>query len=374
MAPTPVSLQNLCLIYIIRFLELFPLDYLALLPVAVCQRLLENLPPVDVCRLEQSKFSEGLDIDGVWKKLSDISPILMLCTHHSNTPASHLTKNGYKDSFFSQIYSFLSTKRFEASLAEDRCKIAQCLCIPLRPQTLIQLFHNAPTLTPSANEQQHYWSLLDGNQKLPILTPNRYLPYYQPLPPSLSEKDSIKSIVLLVPTLCKYYPTALDINTNGIFNTVLGKLQRFTDDSTLTKRLFQQVEDLSSALCFTNESQNYHASPDIEKQCQRCIQTILPHARRVLKKFVIRANSQEALGYMLECCIPILQDTLQTPQQSPRCTLIPSLCEVTVALIYNVSINFSPLSEQHGRLLQHLILYYLLWNTVKFIYDHSSVQ
>ena len=64
---------------------------------------------------------------------------------------------------------------------------------------------------------------------------------------------------------------------------------------------------------------------------------------------------------MLECCIPILQDTLQTPQQSPRQTLFPSLCEVTVALKYSplsmkfspVSVKYSPLSEKHGQLLQH---------------------
>ena len=309
MAPTTVSLQNLCLIYIIRFLEFFPVDYLALLPVTVRQRLLENLPPVDVCRLERSKFSEGLNIDGVWKQLSNISHILMLYTRHSNTPASHLTESGYKDSFFNQIYSFFSTHRFVASLDKDRCKIVQCLCTPHRPQTQIVLFHNAPTLASSTNEQQHYWSLLDGNPEFPISTPNRYLPYYQPLPPFLSEKDSIKSIVLLAPTLCHYYPTELEININEFFNTTLGKLQRFTDESTLTKRLFQQVEDLSLALCFTNESQNYYASPDIEKQCQKCIETILPPARKVLKKFTIQADSSEALGYMLECCIPILQDT-----------------------------------------------------------------
>ena len=356
MASTPVSLQNLCLIYIIRFLELFPVDYLALLPVTVRQRLLENLPPVDVCRLEQSKFSEGLDIDGVWKKLRNISDILTLYTRYSDISASSLSKNGYKESFFNELYSFLAIKQFETSLAVHRYKIVQCLCTPLRPQKRIRLFD-----TPAANEhveQRPYWSLLDGNPKFPISTPNRYLPYYQPLPPSLSEKDSIKSIVLLTPTLCHYYPTALDININGFIHTLLWKLLNFTDDSTLSTRYFQQVESLSFTLYVTNDFNNEHAVPDInlqipytKKQCQTCIQTILPPARRVLQQFAIQANSTEALGYMLECCVPILQDTLQTPQQSPRCTLLPSLREVTVAL--NMPAKCSPLSEKHGRLLQH---------------------
>ena len=349
MASIPVSLQNLCLIYIIRFLEVFPVDYLALLPVTVRQRLLENLPPVDVCRLEQSKFSEGLDIDGVWKKLSDVSDILTLYTRYSNTPASHLNKNGYRDSFFNQIYSFLATKHFETSLAQHRYKIVQCLCRPLRPQTRIRLFD-----TPAANEHIEQWSLLDGNQEFPISTPNRYLPYYRPLPPFLSAKDSIKSVVLLTPTLCHYYPTALEININGFINTALWKL--LMDDSTLCTRYFQQVESLSFALYFPDKYQNKPIVPYVQNQCQKCIQTILLPARSVLQHFVIQANNTEAVGYMLECCIPILQDTLQMPQQSPRqtlSTLLPSLREVTVALVNNKPVNFSPLSEKHGRLLQH---------------------
>ena len=116
MASIPVSLQNLCLIYIIRFLELFPVDYLALLPVTVRQRLLENLPPADVCRLEQSKFAEGLDIDGVWKKLSDVARILTLDTRYT----FYLSKS-YKDIFFRQIYSFLATKHFQLNTDTRLC-------------------------------------------------------------------------------------------------------------------------------------------------------------------------------------------------------------------------------------------------------------
>ena len=170
--------------------------------------------------------------------------------------------------------------------------------------------------------------------------------------------------MLLTPTLCHYYPTALDTNISEFINTALGKLLNFTDDSTLSTRYFQHVESLSFRFCFTTGSQSKHAVPDIEKQCHKCIQTILLPARRVLQKFVIQTKSKEALGYMLECCLPILQETLQTPQQSPRQTLIPSLCEVTVALgrlIYAplsmrflpVSVKYSPLSEKHGQLLQH---------------------
>ena len=362
MASIPVSLQNLCLIYIIRFLELFPVDYLALLPVTVRQRLLENFPPADVCRLEQSKFSEGLDIDGVWKKLSDVS-LTLGSSYHLH---KHYT---YKESFFHYIYSFLAEHQFhkglsfDLALAEHRYKIVQCICTPLRHQITNVHEYYLHALLPGQEwslDQLPYWSLLDGEQEFPISTPNRYLPYYQPLPPLLSEKDSIKSIVLLTPTLCHYYPTALDININGFINTALGKLLNLTDDSILSTRYFQQVESLSFTLCFATGSQSKHTAPDIKKQCQKCIQTILSSAQRVLQKFVIQADGTEALGYMLECYIPILQDTPQKPQQSPRQTVVPSLREVTVALGNNMSVKYSPLSvkysplsEQHGRLLQH---------------------
>ena len=342
MAPIPVSLQNLCLIYIIRFLELFPVDYLALLPVTVRQRLLENLPPADVCRLEQSKFSEDLDINGVWKKLSDVSRILESSYHLHK----HCT---YKESFFNCIYSFLAKKHFyggiefETSLALHRYKIVQCLCTPRTQEW--------------SPEQLPYWSLLDGSQEFPISTPNRYLPYYQPLPPSLSAKDSFKSIVLLTPTLCHYYPTALDISINLFIYTALWKL---IDDSTLFIRFFRHMKTLSFALCLDDKSPNKHVDPYIQIQCQKCIQAILPPTRRVLQQLTIKADSTEALGYMLECCIPILQDTLQTPQQSPRhtySTLFPSLREVTCTTFEYKPL---PLTEQQGRLLQHfsaIILY-----------------
>ena len=245
----------------------------------------------------------------------------------------------------------------------------QCLCTPLRPQTRIHKpvdvpanetdghkLQRWPILPPYDRSQKQLltWSLLDGNQEFPIFTPNRYLPYYQPLPPFLSAKDAIKSVLLLTPTLCHYYPTALEININGFIDTALWKLLILTDDSTLSTRFFQQVESLTFALCFDNESQI------ITIPCQQCIQTILPPARRVLQQWVIQANSTEALGYMLECCIPILQDTPQTPQQSSRhsySTLFPSLREVICAVACTtyeyMPIGFSPFTEQHGRLLQH---------------------
>ena len=402
MAPTPVSLQNLCLIYIIRFLELFPVNYLALLPVTVRQRLLENLPPVDVCRLEQSKFSEGLDIDGVWKKLSNVSDILRLYTRHSNT--SHAASDtyrhkSYKDDFFNQIYSYFATNKrddfksigfqFETSLQEHRYRIVKCLCTPLRQQTHDKTSSYLPFLTShdfpfilfpqrETLEKLPCWSLLDGEKDFPISTPNRYLPYYQPLPPSLSDKEAIKSMVFLAPTLCHYYPTELDININGFFNTTLGKLLNFTDDPIIYTRFFQQVEILTFTLCFTDSESSKFAIPYTKKQCQKCIQTILPPARRVLQQFAIRANSPEALGYMLECCIPILQDTPQTPQQSPShnyTTLLPSLCHVTVALFFkHRRENFSPLSEQHGRLLQHFSTIFSGSQFSSFTVDGISFQ
>ena len=385
MASTPVSLHNLCLIYIIRFLELFPVDYLALLPVTVRQRLLENLPPADVCRLEQSKFSEGLDIDGVWKKLSEVLHILSLQDLYAYTPSYRHHKHcTYKESFFHCIYSFLAEHQFhkglsfDHALAEHRYKIVQCVCSPLRPQ--ITNFHEyyIYALLPGQEwslDQLPYWSLLDGEQEFPISTPNRYLPYYQPLPPFLCENIiPIKAIVLLTPTLCHYYPTALDININAFINTALGKLLKFTDDSIIFTTLFQQVEILRLALSFDDKSQTQLAITDIQKQCQKCMQTILPPARRVLQQFDIQADSTEALGYMLEC-IPILQDTLQTPQQSPRntySTLFPSLREVTCAVVacttYSLKPSRSlwttgynpsryrptyPQQRQHSQLLQH---------------------
>ena len=63
------SLQEICLTHIQWTLEEYPVDVLALLPKVIREEMLHNLPIVDICRLEDTQFTSGIDMDSVWKEL-----------------------------------------------------------------------------------------------------------------------------------------------------------------------------------------------------------------------------------------------------------------------------------------------------------------
>ena len=63
------SLQEICLAHILWTLEEYPVDVLALLPKAIREEMLHNLPIVDICRLEDTQFTSGIDMDSIWKEL-----------------------------------------------------------------------------------------------------------------------------------------------------------------------------------------------------------------------------------------------------------------------------------------------------------------
>ena len=63
-------LEEICFLHVMKTLEQYTTDTLALLPVKFRERLLLHLPLVDVCRLEESaKFTAGLDMDALWEQL-----------------------------------------------------------------------------------------------------------------------------------------------------------------------------------------------------------------------------------------------------------------------------------------------------------------
>ena len=63
------SLLEICLTHIQWTLEEYPVDVLALLPKAIREKMLHNLPIVDICRLEDTHFTSGIDMDSIWKEL-----------------------------------------------------------------------------------------------------------------------------------------------------------------------------------------------------------------------------------------------------------------------------------------------------------------
>ncbi len=66
----PLSLEDQCLLYLVHHLEEYTPETLASLPLHLRRRLLLNLPAVDVCQLEDTAVTDGIDMEvSVWKAL-----------------------------------------------------------------------------------------------------------------------------------------------------------------------------------------------------------------------------------------------------------------------------------------------------------------
>ena len=65
--PLPFFLQDLCLLVVINELDCYPTELLAALPYWLRYRILNNVPALDLSRLESTPVASGVDTDGIWK-------------------------------------------------------------------------------------------------------------------------------------------------------------------------------------------------------------------------------------------------------------------------------------------------------------------
>ncbi len=63
------SLEELCLTHVAMTLEQYSTDSLSLLPKGFRLQLLHKIPIIDVCRLEDTEFTSGINIESVWTAL-----------------------------------------------------------------------------------------------------------------------------------------------------------------------------------------------------------------------------------------------------------------------------------------------------------------
>lgn len=62
----PLSLQDLSLLVVISALDWYPVELLASLPLWLRRRLLNNLPVLDLCRLDETPIAKGVDLTQTW--------------------------------------------------------------------------------------------------------------------------------------------------------------------------------------------------------------------------------------------------------------------------------------------------------------------
>ncbi len=63
------SLEELCLTHVAMTMEQYSTDSLSLLPKGFRLQLLHKIPIIDVCRLEDTKFTTGIDMTSVWVEI-----------------------------------------------------------------------------------------------------------------------------------------------------------------------------------------------------------------------------------------------------------------------------------------------------------------
>ena len=298
MASNPVSLQNQCLVYIICFLELFPVDYLALLPAAIRQRLLESLPPADLCRLERTKAAEDLASDGIWKSHTLKYPVLLL-----RFP-TYKFKNYYnfqteKDYFFAHVFFTLFNHRelrlsLFTSKRQARQKKQEFLNNVYRP--LWQILTSLDSMEPK------FHALCSLFLKAPVPmsppTPLRYLDFQSPD----TANELFKSFTLLVPNTCRYYPKVLQIDLSTFSSTMISWYCRRNRDFCL--EMFGQVEFLYLTytyrkICIGDPLESNYLFKEL---CDSAAM-ILPAALPSLQVLVIEANRNDVMGFVMEGCM-----------------------------------------------------------------------
>ena len=63
----PLRLQDLSLLFVVNDLDSYPVDLLGSLPRHLRHRLLHNLPALDLCHLDGTLVTKGIDMDEIWK-------------------------------------------------------------------------------------------------------------------------------------------------------------------------------------------------------------------------------------------------------------------------------------------------------------------
>ncbi len=144
----PLSLEDQCLLHLICHLEDFPTEALASLSIPVRRRLLMNLPAVDVCQLEGTAVTEGINMEmSVWKEL-----------YRERTEVRQEERSSFKQLYFDRVYEYL----FNGYLDDDgrragRLLFSICACLGVSNWSDIQhsfasVEHDSPTPHRHATE------------------------------------------------------------------------------------------------------------------------------------------------------------------------------------------------------------------------------
>ncbi len=102
------SLEELCLTHVAMTLEQYPTGSLSLLPKGFRVQLLHKIPIIDVCRLEDTEFVTGIDMEPVWRQFAlDLESVWRQDTTGFDDLAPSAIESSWKHKFFSAFLDFI---------------------------------------------------------------------------------------------------------------------------------------------------------------------------------------------------------------------------------------------------------------------------
>ncbi len=207
MGSQPLSLEDQCLLHLICHLEEYTPETLASLPLRLRRRLLLNLPAVDVCQLEDTAVTEGIDMEvSVWKELLGKQGVTCQEPH-------------FKQKYVDQVYWYFFRGQFSDT---SRWLFSAPDCLGVTNWAYFQ--HSFAPVTP------------DGLYSFP--SPSRHVQY------STAERLMTQLLSILVPTdTCKFWPERIYIDCTQFVHSDLWK-RRGVVMSNLLSEFFSKVPSL----------------------------------------------------------------------------------------------------------------------------------
>ena len=216
----PLSLETCCFLKLIGHLETFPCDSLALLPLRLRYVLIQNLPAADVCRLEQSRFVEGMDMEHVWATL--IKENVLPKFPHSKDECT-------KEAYFSNLCHTIVTWRsytMDSEVVRFLFSVQQCLGI----EDLSMFAHPF---------HQEAGPLYRQN----FITPPRYLGYFT------SAHSNVDCVRIVLDASCYYYPKSLIVNCDSFWENLFSQKWLFPENLKMLMTYLHQIRHLFLNFC-----------------------------------------------------------------------------------------------------------------------------
>ena len=138
----PLPLQDLCLLEAINDLDSYPVELLSSLPYWLHYRLLNNLPVLDLCRLDHTPIARGVDIDEIWTARVESEPEIK--SSFLSRGSSVTWPAFVKDLFQMNLYQSNSSKEDE--------RVARIAALKKEMETAFQGLYDKKKFTKSKEE------------------------------------------------------------------------------------------------------------------------------------------------------------------------------------------------------------------------------